>query len=357
LASEKAIVASYIFEDAFPYATNESNHEGAWAQATSFQTSKLIDIYSKRSLHFCKDCGIFCEGEWEQQRHLDGHTGLVDFIGVVGLVGLVGFICIVNFIGVIGVVGIVGVNGFVVGIIGLVMDLIGRNGLIGCIGCNGNIGRKIIFGGIIKLLKFGIAGQVGLVGLVDIGNLGLVGHSGLSLVSHSGLSLVGHTGLRSFDGHTGLVRYTGLAGLINLVGLNFIGLVGLIGRLVHRVGISLNGFIGFSIIAISLSLARIDFEIGTKHSQRFSFVKESWLWCVRRVIFDSLIPLWPDFCFEKALQNAKQLFFIRLQQMTKYFVMRECENIPTWISLCVTTVFSQQGGISVFKFPCHESDW
>ncbi len=37
--------------------------------------------------------------------------------------------------------------------------------------------------------------------------------------------------------------------------------------------------------------------------------------------------------------------------MTKYFVMRECENIPTWISLCVTTVFSQQGGISIFKFP------
>jgi len=29
LASEGAIVASYIFEDAFPYATNESNHEGA----------------------------------------------------------------------------------------------------------------------------------------------------------------------------------------------------------------------------------------------------------------------------------------------------------------------------------------
>jgi hypothetical protein len=28
-----------------------------------------------------------------------------------------------------------------------------------------------------------------------------------------------------------------------------------------------------------------------------------------------------------------------------------CENIPTWISLCLTTVFSQQGGITVFKFP------
>ena len=28
-----------------------------------------------------------------------------------------------------------------------------------------------------------------------------------------------------------------------------------------------------------------------------------------------------------------------------------CENIPTWISLCVTTVFSQQGGISVLISP------
>ncbi len=36
LASEGAIFASYIFEDAIPYTTNKSNHEGAWAQATSF---------------------------------------------------------------------------------------------------------------------------------------------------------------------------------------------------------------------------------------------------------------------------------------------------------------------------------
>ncbi len=37
--------------------------------------------------------------------------------------------------------------------------------------------------------------------------------------------------------------------------------------------------------------------------------------------------------------------------MTKYFIMREYENIPTWISLCVATaLFSQQGGISIFKY-------
>jgi hypothetical protein len=64
-----------------------------------------------------------------------------------------------------------------------------------------------------------------------------------------------------------------------------------------------------------------------------------------------LISLRPDSYFGDALQNAKQLFFSRLPQMTKYFVMRECENIPMWIFLCVTTVFSQQVGISIFKFP------
>jgi len=43
LALEGAIFAPYIFEDAFT-PTNESNHEGAWAQATSCQNSKLIVI-------------------------------------------------------------------------------------------------------------------------------------------------------------------------------------------------------------------------------------------------------------------------------------------------------------------------
>jgi hypothetical protein len=62
LFSEGALFAPYIFENAFTYA-NKLNYEGAWAQATSFQTSKLIVIYSKTSLHFRKDCGIFCEGE------------------------------------------------------------------------------------------------------------------------------------------------------------------------------------------------------------------------------------------------------------------------------------------------------
>jgi hypothetical protein len=67
-----------------------------------------------------------------------------------------------------------------------------------------------------------------------------------------------------------------------------------------------------------------------KQSRHYSLVREKDVACV-----DSYfrIYLQPDSYFEYALRDAKQLFLSRLSQMTKYFVMRECENIPTWISL------------------------
>jgi hypothetical protein len=49
------------------------------------------------------------------------------------------------------------------------------------------------------------------------------------------------------------------------------------------------------------------------------------------------------------LQLAKQLFSLSLQQMTKYCIMRECENIHSWISLVGDLAFSHQGGI--YGFP------
>jgi hypothetical protein len=52
-----------------------------------------------------------------------------------------------------------------------------------------------------------------------------------------------------------------------------------------------------------------------------------------------------------ALQYAKQLFSLRLLQMIKYCVMRECYNILSGYLSVVTTVFSQQDGIYGFKFP------
>jgi hypothetical protein len=51
------------------------------------------------------------------------------------------------------------------------------------------------------------------------------------------------------------------------------------------------------------------------------------------------------------LQLAEQIFSLSLPQMTKYCVMRECENIHSWISLVGDLVFSHQGEIYGFKFP------
>ncbi len=58
-----------------------------------------------------------------------------------------------------------------------------------------------------------------------------------------------------------------------------------------------------------------------------------------------------DSVFGNALQNATQLFFNRIPQMTKYCVMRECENIHSWVSLSGDLVFSHQQGIYGFEFP------
>jgi hypothetical protein len=71
------------------------------------------------------------------------------------------------------------------------------------------------------------------------------------------------------------------------------------------------------------------------------FARESWLWCVRRV-FSSFAGL--NSVFGKALQNATQLVFDRIPQMSIYFVTRECEHIGD------TSIISQEG-ISIFEFP------
>jgi hypothetical protein len=49
-----------------------------------------------------------------------------------------------------------------------------------------------------------------------------------------------------------------------------------------------------------------------------------------------------DSVFGNALQNATQLFFVRIPLMTKYFVMRECDNILRGYLYVVTTVLSHQ---------------
>jgi hypothetical protein len=153
--------------------------------------------------------------------------------------------------------------------------------------------------------------DLGLDGFID---LGLVGFIGLGLGS--------------------LVNSISLIGLVGLIG--FIGLVGF-------VSFGLNALFGKGIIVNSLQ-----FKIEMKQSQHDLFWRESWLWCKGRV-FSSLAGL--DSVFENALQNAKHVFFDRIPKMTKYCIMRECENILRGYLYDGDLVFVILKGISSFKFP------
>jgi hypothetical protein len=71
------------------------------------------------------------------------------------------------------------------------------------------------------------------------------------------------------------------------------------------------------------------------------FVRESWLWHVLSRI--------NSFFFRDAFQNAKQLFYISLP-LTKYCIMRECENILCGYLYDGDLVIVILKGISIFKF-------
>ncbi len=55
--------------------------------------------------------------------------------------------------------------------------------------------------------------------------------------------------------------------------------------------------------------------------------------------------------FRDTLQNAKQVFSVRLPQMTKYCIMRECENIVHGNLYVFDLAFVILKGVYGFKFP------
>ncbi len=72
-------------------------------------------------------------------------------------------------------------------------------------------------------------------------------------------------------------------------------------------------------------------------------MRESWL--------SHVLSRLDAFFFGDALQNAIQLFSTRLPQMTKYCVMRECENILCGYLYDGVLVFVILKGFTIFKFP------
>jgi hypothetical protein len=205
------------------------------------KSSKLI-IYFKISFHFCKDCRIFCEGEWEvkdngeaiikqQSAHdsniskmlLSNDNAIVEhqrsssnetkanathaikdnnevivqqqsslpFSGINSLIGhtRLDVLYDINVLLALSLNNISkGINGHtgIFGLFGLCLKgFIGLVGLINCIGFNGHTSQN------------GLVNPTGLVGLLS----GLIGLSGL-------------------DGLIGIIGLIGLVGLIGCIGLN-----------------------------------------------------------------------------------------------------------------------------------------
>jgi hypothetical protein len=251
----------------------------------------------------------------------DGFVSLVSIIGNNGLANqndLVGFICLsISFIGLGGHNGNISLIGlsFVSSACWLVsfIGLGGHNGNISLIGLGFVLSARWLIG----FISLGLVGFIGLVldSLVSIS--GLISHNCLDGVIN--LDLVSPVSLVSLSGINGLIGLDSLVAAI-IAAAEFLVATAMqaAAAKTHRVAIKLasatkitNTAIWYYCTALLLIL--------------FSLIwRESGLWCEWRV-FSSLAGL--NSVFKNALQNRKQLFHISFPQMTKYCIMRECENI------------------------------
>jgi hypothetical protein len=179
-----------------------------------------------------------------------------------------------------------------------------------------------------------LVGQICLIGFSGlISHNGLIGFIGLGIVSLVGfISLFGYIGLAGCIGHNGLVSITGLS-LFILVGLSTYWLFKL---KTHGVAIKLTS-------TTKITNAAILYYCTASWYNPHLFVRESWLLHV-------LYRL-NSFFFGDAIQNAKQIFSIRLSKMTKYCIMREFKNILCGYLYDGDLEFVILKGISIIKFP------
>jgi hypothetical protein len=365
---------------------SSSNSEGARAPS-----SKLIVGcgYSKISFHFCKDCRIFCEGVKD--------SSTIDIVGNNGIIGLadcdrislVGLLTLADC----WIVGSLGDIGLIVRINGLVGRIV-QNGLNGFI----NLGVSFISLGLVGFIGLGlvsIAGLIGHISLVGLGGLsgisGLVGRiNGVSFISLSLDSLGGLIGHISLVGRCiiGLIESAASSNhwpisLIGVIGLcliassasaaslarRLISFIGLIGSSTHRLfcerlATAVNeatkitwrlkqaaalGVATLRLSATETAASTYSFTISSLHMH--SLVREKiwwWLALARKKMWWWIASFGESYN-DDVLLYAKQLFSLRLPQMTKYCVMRECDNIHPWIFTTGDLAFSHQQEFTVLN--------
>jgi hypothetical protein len=267
-------------------------------------------------------------------------------------------------------------------------------------------GRKLVFGRIMAfghIMAFGrncndvgptklIVKFIGLVGLIDI--IGLVGQIFLvslnklgiiGLVSYIGLNIVGRSRLSGISGLIGQISLICLIGIIGLISKGKLGITSLVGLSASSAR-WLIGLVGFTIrlsLATALIAAKTILLLWLQHAASHgvaalqistskivnaatayyaasllhvrTFVREKmcwWLAIAKKKMWLWIVSFGESYNYNgDVLQLAEQIFSLSLPQMTKYCIMRECENIHSWISLVDDLVFSHQGEIYGFKFP------
>jgi hypothetical protein len=271
-----------------------------------------------------------------------------------GLVSLGGLISNISLVGIIGLslishYGCIGFIGLGVSFIGHGISLFGlggHNGDISLIGLDFVLSTRWL----IDFIGLGIEGLISLVSFSGIN--GLIGQTGLiSLVSLSGFGLISLIGL-SLARLIGHISLTGLTGDIGFISL--FGYIGLIGHISHN---SLAGITGLSLFQWSFKFKTHGVAIKSSNATKITnaaiwyyctayywVVREGLLWHVPRL--DSS-PSYHD----DVLQYAKQLLFVRILVMTKYCIMRECENILHGFLYVFDLGFVILKGIYGFKFP------
>jgi hypothetical protein len=233
-------------------------------------------IYSKMSLHFCKDCGIFCEGVKESIINAIQRNNIPLLAFSLNLA----FGCNLAF----GLIMAFGHN--------LAFDLFMAFGLNLAFGRNLVFCHNLAFGltmafGLIMAfcrnlafslitafghnLAFGITMAFGLIMVFGLFSFGLSALAALRLIGFSGLGLVGLVdfighliGLDGLIGLMGLIIHNGLTSLIGLIG--FIGLIGPIGYN------GLGGFIGLGIISLISFMGLIGIHISLGHNGLIGFI-------------------------------------------------------------------------------------
>jgi hypothetical protein len=211
---------------------------------------------------------------------------------------------------------------------------------------------------IINFIGLGIEGLNSKNGFIGFGLVGFIGLGLGSLVN--GFSLIGLSGPSDIMGLISL-------GHINLVGLGCFS--GLLACARKKMWFSNNNDALQDCFAsvVLTAAARTIFQQCMQAAHGVAMASSAtkiinaaiWYYCVafdwfvrESLLCDVLLHIDRlDSVFGNKLQNATQLFLNRILQMSEFCIMRECENIHSWIFLSGDLVFRHQQGIYGFKFP------